>query len=181
MSLAAILVIFSLTIGLESRAPCRNEVKRPLRNEGSPMAKAKPCMVARDPRSEEICSQSLRYLVNPVNTDERKEVEIPAGNSGRFASRPDVGYLQASRQKNAPMAAGNSWREEQLQTHRDERYYSNSICMRRPVRGVSKPEFQNMRYRNHQYMTKIFSSCKRSWECQQATQLSRCKHTDRMS
>ena len=50
-------------------------------NEGSPMARARPCLVARDPRSEEISSQSLGYLVNPVNTDQRKEVEIAPENS----------------------------------------------------------------------------------------------------
>ena len=37
-------------------------------NEGSLTAKA------HDSRSEEISSQSLRSLVNPVNTDEREEV-----------------------------------------------------------------------------------------------------------
>ena len=42
-------------------------------NEGSPMAKARPCLVARDPRSEQIPSQSLGSLVNPVNADERKK------------------------------------------------------------------------------------------------------------
>ena len=62
--------------------------------EGSPMAKARPCLVARDPRSDEISSQSFGSPVNPGNTDERKEVEI---------------------------AAGNSMREEQLQTHSDEK------------------------------------------------------------
>ena len=58
-------------------------------NEGSPMAKARPCLVARDPRSEEISSQSLVYLVNPENKNERKEVEIAAGISWRFASRSE--------------------------------------------------------------------------------------------
>ena len=38
-------------------------------NEGSPMAKAKPCLVARDLRSEENSSQNLGYPVNPVNVD----------------------------------------------------------------------------------------------------------------
>ena len=54
------------------------------------------------------------------------------------------------------MAAGNSWREEQLQKHTVMREYSNSNCTRKPVLGASKTEFQHMRYRNHQYMTKIF-------------------------
>ena len=56
-------------------------------DEGSPMAKARPCLVARDSRSAEISSRSLRSLANPGNTDEGKEVEKAAGNSWRFASR----------------------------------------------------------------------------------------------
>ena len=38
-------------------------------NDSSPMAKARPCLVARDPRSEEISSQSLGSLVNPEDSD----------------------------------------------------------------------------------------------------------------
>ena len=49
------------------------------------------------PRSEEISSQSLGSLVNPVKTDERKELEIAAGNSWRSASRSEMDYSQASR------------------------------------------------------------------------------------
>ena len=79
-------------------------------NEGSPVAKARPCLVVRDRRSEEISSQSLGSLVDLVNTDERKEVEIEAGNSMRSASRSEFGYSQASRQENVPMAAENSRR-----------------------------------------------------------------------
>ena len=72
------------------------------------MAKARPWLVVRDPRSEEISSQSLGSLVNPENTDERKEVEIAAGNSMRSASRSEIGYPQESRQENVPMAAGKA-------------------------------------------------------------------------
>ena len=43
-------------------------------NEGSPTAKAKPCLVLREQRSEEISSRSLGSLVNPENADERNEV-----------------------------------------------------------------------------------------------------------
>ena len=123
--LVAILVIFFLTIRLESRAPCQNEVKKATSNEGSPMAKARPCLVARDQRSEDISSQSLGSLVNPVNTDEREEAEIAAGNSMRSALRSEFGYSQANRQENVPMAAGNSRREDQLQAHSDERLQQN--------------------------------------------------------
>ena len=93
-------------------------------SEDSPMAKPRPAipakarplnLVARSPRSEEDSSQSLGYLVNPGNAGERREVEVAPGNSWRSASRSEVGYSQASRQENAPMAFGNSWHEEQLQ------------------------------------------------------------------
>ena len=43
-------------------------------NEGSPTAKAKPCLVLREQRCEEISSRSLGSLVNLGNADERKEV-----------------------------------------------------------------------------------------------------------
>ena len=123
-------------------------------NEGSPKAKARPCLVARDPRSEELSSRSLGSLVNPGNTDERKEVETAAGNSMRSASRSKVGYSQVSRQENVPIAAGNSMREDQLQTHSDERKHSNSNSTRRRV--ASTLELRNMEYTNRQYMSKIF-------------------------
>ena len=41
-------------------------------NEGSPTAKAKPCLVLRKQRNEEISSRSLGSLVNLGNADERK-------------------------------------------------------------------------------------------------------------
>ena len=66
-------------------------------NEGSPMANARPCLVARDPRSEEISSPNLESLVNPENTDERKEVVIAAGSSMRSATRSEIGYSQANK------------------------------------------------------------------------------------
>ena len=85
-------------------------------NEGSPMAKprpaipakARPNLVMRSSRSEIDSSQSLVYLVNPGNADERKEVEIAPGNSWRFSSRSEVGYSQASRQERVPIGPGNS-------------------------------------------------------------------------
>ena len=59
-----------------------------------------------------------------------------------------------SRQENVPIAAGNSMREEQLQTHSDERKHSNSNSTRRRVATTS--ELRNMEYTNRQYMSKIF-------------------------
>ena len=54
------------------------------------------------------------------------------------------------------MVAGSSWREEQHQTHRDEKELSNSNSTRRLVLGASSPELKNMAYTNHRYMSKIF-------------------------
>ena len=45
-------------------------------NEGSPTAKAKPCLVAREQRSEEISSRSLGSLVIPENADESNPTQI---------------------------------------------------------------------------------------------------------
>ena len=131
-------------------------------NEGSPMAKARSInLVMRDTRSEENSSQSLGYLVNPVNTDERQEVTTATGNCERIASGSEVEYSQVSRQENAPMAAGNGWREGQLQKQRDEIEHSHSNSTRNPVLGASTQELRNMKYTNHQYMTKVFQFLQR--------------------
>ena len=74
-------------------------------NEGSPMAKPQPTilakarfnLVARSPWSEEDSSKSLGYLVNPVNADERKEVEIATGNSWRFKIRIRIFSSESTR------------------------------------------------------------------------------------
>ena len=53
-------------------------------NEGSPMAKARPCLVARDPRSEEISSRSLGFLVNlgiPMKEKKSKQQLEAVGDS----------------------------------------------------------------------------------------------------
>ena len=96
-------------------------------NEGSPMAKARPFLVARVQRSEEIFSRSLGYLVKMEKADERKEVVL--------ASRKLV-------------------RECQLPTDSDERKFSISNSTRKLA--ASSPELRNMEYTNHPYMCKIF-------------------------
>ena len=120
-------------------------------------AQARPLsLVARNPRSQKNSTQNLGYLVNPGNADERKEVEIASGNSEQAASRSEGGYSQANWQENALVESGNWWHEEQLQKRRDEKAYSNSNSARKFVQGATpNSEFQNMRYTNHQYMTKI--------------------------
>ena len=79
-------------------------------NEGSPTAKATPCLVLGEQKNEDTSSRSLGSLFNPENTDERTEVKIAAGNSWRSVSRSEIEYAQANRQENVPMAAGNSMR-----------------------------------------------------------------------
>ena len=165
----------SLTIRLGSRAPWQNEVKRRLRTKALQLVKARPFLVACDPRSVKISSQSLGSLLNPGNTDERKEVVQASRQLVQPNSNSEVGYSQVSRQENVPIAAGNSMREDQLQTHCVMRgKHSNSDSTRRLV--ASTPELRNMEYTNHQHMSKIFHFCRRDWECQnQATQHSQSK------
>ena len=73
-----------------------------------------------------------------------KKSKISTENSWRSASRSEIGYSQASRHENAPMAPGNSWREEQLQKQSDEREYGNSNCTRKSVLGESKTDDQDL-------------------------------------
>ena len=132
-------------------------------NESSPTAKAKPCLVLRVQLSEEICSRSLGCLVNPVNADERKEVVQASRQLVQPDSNQKVGYSQANRQENVPQATRKLMLEDQNQTESDERRCSNSTSSRKFA--ASSPELTNMEYTNHQYMSKIFSVCGRSWEC----------------
>ena len=95
-------------------------------------AKARPItLLMRGPVNEEISSQSVGSLVNPGNTDERKEAEIAAGHIMRAASSSEIRYLQASRQENVPMASRKLVREDQLQKHSDERKHSNTKSTRK--------------------------------------------------
>ena len=160
--LVAISVIF-LTIRLESRGPCQKEVKKTPSNDGSPMAKARPCLVADDLRSEEISLQSLGSLVNPGNTDERKEVEIASGKSMRSASKSEIGYSQARQQKNVPIRAGKSMREDQLQTHSGERgdllrQHQNWETAKRWCMSASDGTFSMQAYKTNVLIWRMFMS-----------------------
>ena len=147
-------------------------------NEGSPTAKAKPCLVLGEQRSEETTSRSLESLVNPWNADERKEVVQASRQLVLPDSSSKIGYSQASRQENVPQATKKLVLQDQNQTESDERKYSNSTSSKQLA--ASSPELKNMEYTNHQYMSKIFSVCGRSWECPQLPQLSQWKHTKQM-
>ena len=97
-------MIFFLTIRLESRAPSQKSRQKTTSTEGSPTAKAKPCLALREQRSEEISSRSLGSLVNPENADERKR------------SRTSFQATGAIRQENVPQASRKLVQEDQNQT-----------------------------------------------------------------
>ena len=120
-------------------------------NEGSPTAKAKPCVVLRDARSEEISSQSLG---SRVNADERREVVRASRQLVLPDSNSEIGHPQASRHENSSQASRKLGLESQNQTESDEREYSDSTSSRK-LAG-SSPESKNMEYTNHHYMSKIF-------------------------
>ena len=85
-----------LAIRLESRAPCQKKCQKTTSNEGSPKAKAKPCLVPREQRSEEISSRSLVSLVNLGTADERKEVvqasrQLVLPDERKFRKQPGNG------------------------------------------------------------------------------------------
>ena len=117
--------------------------------EGSPTAKARPCLVAR-----ELSSRSLGSLVNPGNADERKELLQASRQLVQPDSNSEVGYSQVSRPENVPQASRNLVQKDQNHTESDERKYSNSKSSRKFA--ASAPELKNMEYTNHQYMSKIF-------------------------
>ena len=81
-----------------------------------------------------------------MNTDERTEVKIAAGNSWRSVSRSEIEYAQTNRQDNVPMAAGNSMREEQLPKQCDEKALSFSNSTRRLA--ASTPELRSIEHTN---------------------------------
>ena len=111
------------------------------------MATARPCLVAHDLRSEEISSQSLGSLVNPMNTDERKEVEISSWEQHAilFKSRSRIFSSESTRYMFQQQLETPSGRINWKHTVMSE--YSNSNCTRRHV--ASTPELRNMEYTKH--------------------------------
>ena len=65
-------------------------------NEGSPMAKAKPCLVARDPRSEENCPQSFGSLVNPAGKSMREDQHQTHSDEGKHSNSNSTRRILAS-------------------------------------------------------------------------------------
>ena len=142
------------------------------------VAKAMPRQVLHGQRSEDISSRSLGSLVDPVNTDERKEVEIAAGNSWRFTSRSEVGYSQASGQENAPghpetVGGRSNSKRTVMRNNILTPIAQGDLCFVREHQN-----FGTWNARTIDTLARSFSACKRSCECQPAIQLSRCKHTE---
>ena len=150
--LVAILATFfpTIPIRLESREPCRKEVRRRLR----PTAKARNvwCCASKGVR------KSLREvwdLWSIRNADERKEVVQASRRLLLPDSKFKFGYPQASRQENVPQATRKLVLEDQNQTESDERKYPNSTSSRKLA--ASSPEMKkNLEYTSHQNMSKIF-------------------------
>ena len=120
-------------------------------------AKARPLnLVARSLWREKNSAQNFGYLVNPGIADDRIGDEIASRNSLQTASKSEVGYSQVSRQENVLIAEGNLCMK-QLQKQCNQRALSDSHSSGQLLQGATlRQEFQNMKYTNHQYMTKIF-------------------------
>ena len=127
--------------------------------EGSPMAKPKPMvpakarpvnLVLRSPWSaRENPPQDLGYPVNPGNVDEGQGSQTNTRRLVRTTQSPEIECSQERRQENAQNAG--SWKQG------DQEESSNSTGTRRFVRAATpRTEFQNMKYTNHQNMTKVF-------------------------
>ena len=116
-------------------------------NEGSPVAKPKPMVSAKakpvnlvlhSPWSaREILPQDLGYLVNPRNDDEGQGDHTCTRRLVRTTQNPEVERSQVRRQENAQNS--DSWKQ----------------CDQEEA-STPRTEFQNMKYTNQQYTTKIF-------------------------
>ena len=114
-------------------------------------AKARPVnWVSRSPWSARANPpQDLGYPVNQGNVDEGQGSHTSTRRLLRTTKNPEVERSQAKRQKNAQ----NSDSRKQG----DHEESSNSTSTRRLVRAATpRTESQNMKYTNHQYMTKVF-------------------------
>ena len=125
---------------------------------GSPIAKPKPKvparakpvnLVLRSPWSaRENLPQDLGYLVNPGNVDEGQGGHIGTRRLLRTTQNPEVERSQVRRQVNAQ--SSDSWKQ--------------CVIRRKLQEAIPRTKIQNMKYTNHQYMTKIFLSLSREVE-----------------
>ena len=96
--LVSVSMIFFLNIRLESRATCQKEVKRRLRTKGLRWRKRDHAWWRAIRGVRKSLHEVLESLVNPGNTDERKEVEIVSWKLVRPDSR-----RQAQRCRHQPV------------------------------------------------------------------------------
>ena len=126
-------------------------------SEGSPMVQPKPMvpaearsfnLVLRSPWSaRENPPQGLEYPVNPGNVDEGQGCHTSTRRLVRTTQRPEIERSLVRRQENAQISGSRVTR----------RNLRTSTSTRRLVRAATpRTEFQNMKYTNHQYMTKVF-------------------------
>ena len=124
-------------------------------SQGSPMAKPRPMIPAKT-RPINLVSHSpwsasriwdIRSTWRMSMKD--KVVKLAQGNVCRPPQSPEVEYSQVRRQENAKNS--DSWKQcDQVEA-------STSTSTRRFLRAATpRTEFQNMKYANHQYMTKFF-------------------------
>ena len=148
-------MISFLTIRLESRAPCKNEVKRRLRTKDLRWRRRDHAWWHAT-RGVRKSLHKVWDLVNPENTDERKEVVMSGWKQHaiRFKIRNRMLSSKSTRD-----CSSSSWKQHaggsnSKHTVKRERKHSNSNSTRRLV--APTPELRNMEYTNHQYMSKIF-------------------------
>ena len=122
------------------------------------MAKTRPLsLVARDPRSEENSSQRFGVSGQSVECRWKKRSGKPLETVGDPLQDQKSDILKWVDKKLLQWPLETVRERSNSKKQRDERELSNSNCTRKPLLGAtSKPEFQNMAYTNHQYMTKIF-------------------------
>ena len=153
--LVAISVIFFLTIRLESRAPCRKEVRRRFRMKALQQRKRSHvwCCASKGVRKSlhDVWDLwSIRRM--PMKAKKSRERNHATGATRlKFKNRI---FSSESTRENSPQASRKLVLESQNQTEKDERKYSNSKSSRKLA--ASSPELINMEYTNHRYMSKIF-------------------------
>ena len=144
-------------IGMQSAMSKRGQ--EATSSEGSPMAKRRPMvpaktrpvnLVLRSPWSaRENPPQDLGYPVDSVNADEGQGSQTGTRKLVRTTQSPQVESYQVRREEKAQNS--NPWKQD------DTEVSSYSTGTGKLVRTATpRTEFQNMKYTNHQYMTKIF-------------------------
>ena len=177
--LVAISVIFFLTIRLESRAPCRKEVRRRLRMKA----------LRRRKRSHVWCcaSKGVRKFLHftkfglsgqskECRWKKRSRTSIQATGATRLKFKSWIFSSESTRECSASIqetGAGGSKPNRKWQ-----RKYSNSRGSRKLA--ASSPELENMDTRTINTWARSFSLCETGWECPQLMEHSQWKHTKQM-